>query len=799
MLRQSPGFAATAVLAVALGVGVNTAIFTIFDQIAFRPLPLKDGDRIVGVYETFHGRFDRNMHGNIHMLSYPEFLNFKAHNRTFTDIAAYAEVRRLTLAGAQPEAVSGMLVTDDYFRVMAATAAVGRTFLSDEIASAHAVAVLSNQYWQRRFGSDREVIGKTIRLNQTLFTIVGVLGAGFVGTTTTPPEIWLPLSMQPQVMADLGPGEPHDFLSMSNLGWLSVIGKLRSDVSARQAQAELGFLAAQTDTNYPGRVTEVTVLPSTFLSNPEARPAVLIGGSLVLAAVALVLFVACANVANLLLARATRRQREIAVRLAIGATRLRLMRQLLTESTLLAVLGGAGGLLLAQRLLAAGRAYFGAQNVDLRPDVRVLSYTLMLSVAASLMFGLIPALQTTSPHLSGALKEEGSIAGQRIHKSTLRSRLISFQVAICCVLLIGAGLLVRGLMNLNRLDPGFHVKNVFLTSVDLRLEKYDDARSAVFYREFLAVIDAEFGAHSALAAAAPLRGVRIVGVALEGQPAIDNLIDTNSNLVSGRYFDVLGIRLLQGRTFSDAETARGDPVAVISEAMAKVYWKDQSPLGKQFLYGTKGHLQRAEVIGVARDVRSVHIWASDGPLFYLPARPNPALTVVTRSVPGRLLTRRIQQIAHQLDPNVLVSVRTIEDNLEHETSGAKAAAGLALALAGLALALACVGIYGVTAYVVSQRTHEIGVRMALGAERSNVLGWIVGEAMRPVCIGMGVGLPLAAGGSMASSRFLLGVHPLDPIAFLAVALLLGIVAATATYWAARRAACVDPMIALRYE
>ena len=280
-LRQNPSFAATSILALALGVGVNTAIFTIFDEVAFRPLPIKDGDRIVGVYETFHGQFDRSMHGNIHMISYPEFLNYQAHNRVFTNIAAYADARGITLAGAQPEAISGLLVTQDYFSVFGAVTALGRAFLTEEFASPHPVAVLSNPFWQRRFGRDPGVVGKAIRLNQTLFTVVGVTAPGFVGTEARIPDIWLPLSMQPQVTPDVPPGEPHDFLEAENLSWLSTVGKLKLGVTAGQAQADLRFLASQMDSSYPGRVTEVRVIPSTFLSNPDARPAVLIGGSLV--------------------------------------------------------------------------------------------------------------------------------------------------------------------------------------------------------------------------------------------------------------------------------------------------------------------------------------------------------------------------------------------------------------------------------------------------------------------------------------------------------------------------------------
>jgi predicted permease len=516
-------------------------------------------------------------------------------------------------------------------------------------------------------------------------------------------------------------------------------------------------------------------------------------------AVGLVLLVACANVANLLLARATVRQREIAVRLSIGATRARLVRQLLAESTLLALLGGGLGLLLTQRLLEVGRVLAGVQSIDLSPDLNVLAYTLLLSIAASLMFGLTPALQATTPNLSSALREEGSIVGQRLHQSTLRSWLISVQVAICCVLLVGAGLLVRGLVYLNTVDPGFQMKNVFFTSLDLQLQNYDDVRAASFYRELLGRIDLAAGVRSALVEVPPLRGVRITGVELEGQSGTDALSETYSNVVSGNYFAVLGIHFSQGRTFTDAEAARGEPVAVISDAMARAYWKNQNALGKRFLYGTKGSMQRAEVIGVVGDVRSTHISALDGPLFYLPVHRGRALTVVTSSATAGLLAGTIRQIVHQLDPTVLASVRTIEDNLEHETSSTRVGAGLALLLGGLALVLACVGIYGVTVYVVSQRTHEIGIRMALGADRSNILRSILLETMRPVSVGVAVGVPLAAAGSIASSRLLLGVHPLDPIAFLAVTVFLGFVALVASYLPARRATCVDPMIALRYE
>jgi putative ABC transport system permease protein len=799
-LARSPVFSVASILMLGLGVGVNTAVFSIFDQVAFRPLPVKDGRRIVGIYETFHGRFDRKMHGNIHMLSYPEFLNYQAHNEVFEEMAACADVRRLTLAGAQPEPVSGLFVTLDYFRVFDARPAVGRMFLREEMSSAQPVAVLSHRYWQRRFGGDAQIVGKTISLNRQMFTIVGVVAPGFVGTTVNPPDLWLPLSMQPRIMADLPPGEPQDFLAAENLGWLDSVGKLRPGLTVSQARANLGLLASQMDRLSPGRVTEVSIVPSTFLTNPDARPVILIAGTLVLVAVGLVLFVACANVANLLLVRATARQREIAVRLSIGASRARVVRQLLTESSLLAVLGSGLGLLLAQRVLHAGRAAFDVQSVDLRPDANVLAYTIGLAVAASVMFGLVPALQATRPNLSRALKDEGSMAGPRLHKSLVRSRLIATQVAICSVLLVGAALLVRGLMNLNTLDPGYPVKNLFLTTLDLELEHYDESRAPSFYRDLLTRIDAQPGTHSGLTALAPFRGVRIVtAAAVDGSPTETPVREVNSNLVSASYFDVLGIALSQGRVFTETEEARGDPVAVINQAMARTYWPGERAIGKRFLYGAPGRMQAAEVIGVVRDVRSIDIATPDGPLFYLPAGSRAGLTVVTRFVGAGSIAPTIAQIVRRLDPAVLASVRTVEDNLAQETSPMRIGAGAALLLGGLALLLAAVGIYGVTAYVVSQGTHDIGIRLALGASRQSILRGALAVAMRPVGLGILIGLTLSAVISSLSSKLLLGVHPLDPVAFLAVATFLTVVAVVASYVPAVRAARVDPLVALRHE
>lgn len=798
-LLRSPGFATTAILTLALGIGANSAIFTVFDEVAFRPIPVKDGARVMGVYESFRGQYSRNVFGNIHMLSYSEFQNYQAHNHVFSVMAAYADARGLSLEGERPTPVSGLLVTDNYFSVLGVTPALGRTFLSEEEQSPHAVAVLGNGFWQRQFGGDPGIVGKTIRLNQNVFTVIGVAPAGFSGAEVQMPDVWLPVSMQQQIMTDLAPEMPHNFLVTENLGWLTGLGKLKPNATARQAQSDLQVLASQMDLRSPGRVMQVSVIPATFLSNPDARTAVLIGGTLVLLAIGLVLFVACANIANLLLARAAARQKEIAVRLAVGATRGRLIRQLFTESALLSLLGGGLGLMLAWKSLEIGRALVDLPALDIAPDGKVLAYTLFLCIAASLMFGLMPAIQSTTPDLSGAMKEEGSLLGKRVTKSRLRNRLIAAQVAVCSIFLIASGLLVRGLLNLNSVDPGFYVKNVFVTDLDLRLQNYNDTRATEFYRDLIARVGAIPDAQSALSTCTPWQGICGTGIWLDGAPATDAPLQTNYNTVSSNYFDVTGIRILQGRAFTETEVERDDPVAVVSLAMQKAFWSGQSAIGKKFSYGFKRGLHSVEVIGVVADVRSMHAAEPDGPFFYSPVPSTGSPRVITRFAEGPPAPSAIQRIVAQLDPSISPSVTTMQDKLIKQTNPTRIGAMLASLLGGLVLLLASVGIYGVMAYVVSQRTREIAIRIALGAEATTVIRWMLRETMRPVLCGMAIGIPVAAALSIVSSKLLLGVHPLDPIAFLLVSGFLAAVALAASYLPARRAMRVDPIVALRHE
>ncbi len=804
-LRKSPGFAATAIIALALGIGVNTACFTIFDQVAFRPLPIPDGDRMVSISESFHGRFSRSMHGNLHFLSYPELVYYAEHNHVFAHVAAFAAAKGLALAGTPPETVFGYLVSGDYFPMLSGRAAAGRILLPEDSAAPNAVAVLSYPFWQRRFGGDPAVVGTIIRLNQTPLTVVGVMAADFLGTGAKTPDVWLPLAMQAEVMPGVAP-EPRDFRTAEQFAWLSAAARLKPGVTARQAQADLAVLAAQMDKNFPGRITEVSVAAGTLFGNPEARPILLVAGVVMLLVVALVLLVACANVANLLLARAAARQREIAVRLSMGASRGRVIRQLLTESAMIALAGGGFGLLLARWSLKIGytvlRTKMTVPRLDLSLDSNVLLYTALLSAAACLMFGLLPAFQATSPDLASALKDEGAFWGRRVSKARLRSALVAVEMTVSMALLLSTGLLVRGIVSVQTLSDNLRLDTYMVTTLDLRAHKYNVTRAAAFQEGLRQHFDRVPGASSAVTVLPPFGGVMVTTVRLEGQ-AEDQGNSMNFYVVSPGYFDTMAIRSTRGRTFTAAEAERGDPVAVMSEAMARRFWPGQDPLGRRFAYGARSSAaDLVQVIGVVKDTRSIHLWEKDGAVFYAPLGPkNTAyLSVITKGPkPDFLSASTVQQMVRSLDPAVLASTRTLADSVEQEAQPVKVSAAVAAVLGGLALLLALAGIYCVVTYSVSQRTREIGIRMTLGAERRSVIGLMLADHMRPVVAGIIGGATLGAVVSAAASKALMGISPLDPIAFLGVAAFLAAVALLASYIPARRATSVDPAVALRYE
>jgi predicted permease len=798
-LRMAPTFAVLSVLPLALGIGVNTAIFTVLNAVALRPLPVADPGKVVSIYQVLRGSVSRNIHGSVSYFSYPEYREYRDDAQVFAGLAAFAQ-NSASLGGANPRRVDGQVVSCNYFAVLGREPAIGRGFSQEECAKPEAapVVVLSHDFWNTQFNADPATVGSVIVINRRAFIVVGIAPAGFNGASPVPAFFWAPVTMQSVLM----PGTP--LLSENNTSWLEVLGRLKPGVSISAARAGLAIVAGRIDQRHPGRTTTLNVDVATYMAEPEQRTVTLTAGTVALIAVGLVLLIACANVANLLLSRAAGRRKEIAIRLSAGASRRRLVRQLLTESLMISLSGGLVGSLVTFWTFESlfhwtmGQLPAGVPplNLNLKPDLHVLAYAIAVSVATGVFFGLVPALQATRPDIVSGLKEEGI---GRFSTGMLRNTLIAGQVAVCLVLLIAAGLLTRGLQSAQTLDPGFAMKGVLATSFDMQQQGYDNSRAQQFQRQMMERISAIPGVDAVSQAdVVPLEGSAFgTSIQTEGLPNPQN---THYNEVSPSFFALLSIPIVRGRGFSQAEADRGADVAVISEATARRFWPGQNPVGKTFRQGPEK--SPTEVIGVARDIRSTDLAHMEKSFFYAPPK-------LTRQSRMRLLThtngnvpataRFIRDAAHGLDSNLIVTVKPLQENYEFWRVPSRMLATVTAVLGLLALMLASVGIYGVVSYAVSRRIREIGIRMSLGADSKGILSLILKQAMQPVLIGVGVGFSGCAAAAHLMSVMLYGVSPLDPVTFGGVALLLAAVALLACYLPARKATKVDPAVALRYE
>ena len=788
-------FTIAALLTLALGIGLNTSIFTLLYSVALRPLPVKDPDRVVNVYQVLGGEYDRQVEGSASLLSYPEYLNYRDRVAGISGLAASKDVG-LSLGGSNVERINGLMVTDNYFSLLGGGSAAGRTFFGKECQTPLQcpVAVLSYGFWQRRFGSDPSVVGTSLTLNRQRFTVIGVAARDFHGAEMNIPDVWIPVMMQPAVMPD------SKFLDLPNCSWLNVVGRLKDGISLQQVQAEMQLVASQMDQEYPGRKTMINVMPGSYLNSPEVRSEGLPFAILVMAVVGLVLLIACANVSNLMLARAAARRKEIAVRLALGASRWRLIRLLLTESVLLAVLGGLAGLVLAFFLppILLSIIPEAGLDVDFKPNATVFAYMFLLSLITGVVFGLAPAIESAKTDLTSALKS--SLRSTHISLPRLRNLLVIGQVAVSLVLLIGAGLLVSVLLRAQSTDVGFDQKNLVVVSMDLSgisPQGYDEARRATLYAQLSERLKTLPGVKSvSLAEVVPFSGRRDVPIDVEGY---GSSLSVGENVVSPEYFQTLGVPLRRGREFTEEDARSGVSPAVISQAMANRFWSNVNPIGQRFKdYDGASH----EIIGVVADISSRQVGRIDGPVYYTPAElaklTGHSFLLRTNDNQRGVVTA-VREVMLSLDKDVSVSVEPLSENVRRMLEPARMGAWFSGSISLLALLIAATGIYGMLSYHVVERTSEIGIRMALGAQRRNVLLLIVGDGMKLAAIGTAIGVVGAIVLAKLMSTMLFGVAGTDAVTFAAVSIGSLAVALLACYIPARRATKVDPLVALRTE
>jgi putative ABC transport system permease protein len=793
MMRRSPVFTTTAVLTLALGIGANTAMFSVVNAVLLRPLAYPDSDRLVQIWST---NPNTNRWGM--WTAYPRFEDWRRENTVFEEmVSARTWVISIT-GGDHPESLFGVITSSQLLRLLRVQPMLGRGFLPDEDQPGHDhVIILSYGLWQRRFASDRGVIGRTVDVDEKHYTVIGVMAPDF----RFPPD--LPVSYRVDAWL---PPEPDPSRNERGSNNYYTFARLKPGVTVAQAQAEMDAIHHGLAEKYAAdRGLGVKVVGWQRQVGSEVRPALLI----LLGAISLVLLIACGNVANLLLARGAIRQREAALRQALGAGPARLIRQFLTESVLLAIFGGVSGLLLGHEVLDL--------FVRLAPDIprlnettidlRVLMFSAVLTLGTGLIFGIAPALQGYKVDVQDSLKESGSRLTIGSTRARARSVLVVAEIALALMLLAGAGLLVRSFVQLRQVDPGFNPKHLLTAFVMLPSSKYPEPqRQAVFFHEVIDRITSLPGVECAGAAdSAPMLTNDTGPVSIEGHSVRSDELEIQAERpkITPDYFCGMGIRLLRGRTFTWADNEGSLPVAIINESAARQYWPNQNALGKRVKLDDGSAPVWRQVVGIVGDVRQDGLVKTGRPEVYAPLLQVPVpymvLTVRTRTEPAAL-TATVRQAVMAVDKDQpLFQTKTMEQVVGDSVAGPRFQMSLLAIFATIALGLAAIGIYGLMSYTVNQRTHEIGIRVALGANRNDVLHLVVRHGLMLAI----VGVVLGTAGALLLTRFLsgmlYGVGTNDPTTFLSVATLLVGVAALASYVPARRAMRVDPMVALRYE
>jgi putative ABC transport system permease protein len=804
-LRRSPGFAAAAVLTLALGIGANTAIFSVIDAALLRPLPYPNAGRLIMLYG-----FPES--GNYGTVSPADFLDYRDQARSFEHLSALSHVQFNLTGQQQPEHVSGAVVTPDLFSTLGVQALVGRTLTPDlDKPGGPRAAVLSRALWVRRYGADPDIPGKTITVDGESITIAGVMPEYFQFPAEC--DLWVssPFAVPPH---PLNPTKDNSASRDSH--YMDVVGELMPGTTPSKATAEINTITARLKQQYPNEEEYVgaaaVALRDDLLGQVrigsgmlgQTRPALMV----LLSAVAVLLLIACVNVANIMLARGATRHKEITIRVALGARRVRIVRQLITESIVLAVIGGCLGVLLAEAAMPLLRnlvppGLLGSGTLSL--DARVLAFTAAISIGSAVLFGLLPALHLASPDLNSVLKEGGRASGSGARAHYMRSALVVSEVAMATVLLIGAGLLIRSFDRLLAVTEGFNADNVLTMRLSLPRSKYPrEIDRDTFVKNVLDRTSALPGITSAAAvsrlALTPGRSTRSIDIKGRtpdpgGDPAPDYIV------VSPDYFRSMGIQIVRGRAFTEQDNEKAPFVGIVSESAARYFWPGGDPIGKLTQVGAQQGW--SPVVGVAADVRQ-HDLGDPPPLaIYIPYAQDPwsfMSLVVRTSVEPSSAASAIQAAIHSVDSDQPVyGVRTMNDVIAASVSPQRMRMLLIGLFALAAAALASVGIYGVISYSVQQRTSEIGVRMALGAAPTGLVNLIVAQGMKLVALGIGAGLILSLGFGSLMANLLFGVRPRDPLTFAAICALLGLVALAATYIPASRAARIDPIVALRTE